>query len=351
MADRNWISTVLICIAMLVCTTPVAHSQENALLVKLTDNIYARIVNPDGNAVGNSGFILLEHGVLVFDTHFTPEAGHQLLEDIRSITSKPIRYIVNSHYHPDHTHGNQAFPDAHVISNVGTRKDILQKDLPSLNRTMDVTASQLDRMNEIASKEEDPSRLERLQQQIRSQQDYLATLSQLKITAPFVILEDYMSIQDGLTEVRIQFLGPGHTDTDTILLLPEEKIVFCGDLFFKDAIPNIQDADILKWMDTLRRILELDADRFVPGHGIVGNRRDLERFLNYFEELRFLVEPYVLRGDSVERAIREIGVPEAYSRYRFINFFRANIQKMYAELKMLQFLSIPIEGPKLPAGR
>ena len=132
------------------------------------------------------------------------------------------------------------------------------------------------------------------------------------------------------------------------MFIPSERIVFCGDLFFRDAIPNIQDADILKWMVTLKKILELDADRFVPGHGIVGNRRDVERFLGYFEELRSLVEPYVLRGDSVKRTMQEIRVPVRYSRYRFMNFFSANIQKMYDELKMQQLLSIPIEGPKKP---
>lgn len=348
MADRNWIPVVFTCIALLGCIAAVADADENAQLIRLTDYVYARIVNPDGNAVGNSGFIVLEQGVLVFDTHFTPEAGRQLYDDIRSITSRPVRYIVNSHYHPDHTHGNQAFSGAHIIAIRGTRDDVLQKDLPSLNRTISVTTSEVDRMRRIASKESDPGKLGALMQQIRTRDDYLATLSRLEIMAPFVVMDDYLEIQDGSRKVIIQFLGPGHTDTDTILYLPSERIVFCGDLFFRDAIPNIQDASVLEWMETLKKILELDADRYVPGHGIVGNRRDVEKFLQYFEDLRALVEPFVLRGDSMERAIREIRVPERYSGYRFMNFFRANIQKMYAELKRMQFLSIPIEGPKKP---
>ncbi len=346
MAGGKSIQVLFLYVALFGCTA--AGADENAQLVRLTDDIYARIVNPDGNAVGNAGFVILEHGVLVFDTHFTPEAGRQLLDDIRSITPKPVRYIVNSHYHPDHTHGNQVFPGACIIAIRETREGILQKDLPSLNRTITVNATQLDRMRSAASKETDPDKLASIKQQIQTRDDYLATLSRLKITAPFVVADDYLAIQDGPREARIQFLGPGHTESDTIMYIPSEKIVFCGDLFFRDAIPNIQDADILKWMATLKKILELDADRFIPGHGIVGNRRDVERFLDYFEELRSLVEPYVMRGDSVKRAIREIQVPERYSRYRFMNFFRANIQKMYDELKMQQLLSIPIEGPKKP---
>ena len=348
MAVGKSIQFLFIYVALLGCMAAVTSADENAQLVKLTGDIYARIVNPDGNAVGNAGFVILEHGVLVFDTHFTPEAGRQLLDDIRSITPKPVRYIVNSHYHPDHTHGNQVFSGASIIAIKETREGILQKDLPSLNRTITVTETQLDRMRRAASKETDRDKLAAINQQIQTRDDYLATLSRLKITAPSVVADDYLAIQDGPQELRIQFLGPGHTESDTIMFIPSERIVFCGDLFFKDAIPNIQDADILKWMGTLKRILELDADRFVPGHGIVGNRRDVERFLDYFEELRSLVEPYVLRGDNVNRAMREIRVPVRYSRYRFMNFFHANIQKMYDELKMQQLLSIPIEGPKKP---
>ncbi len=348
MTEKIGIPILLICIMLTGFTVASGYGAEDAQLVRLTDDIFARIVNPNGNAVANSGIVVLQKGVLVFDTHFTPEAGRQLLDDIRSITSKPVLYVVNSHYHPDHTHGNQAFPGAHVIAIERTREDILGKDLPSLNRTISVTESQLDGLRKTASRETNPERRKALREQIQTREDYLATLSRLTIVLPVVVPETYMSIQDGSREVRIQFLGPGHTDTDTVLYIPSERIVFCGDLFFRDAIPNVQDANLLKWMDTLRMILELDADRFVPGHGIVGSRRDVEKFLAYFEQLRAMVEPFVLGGYSVERAMEEIRVPEQYSRYRFMNFFAANVQKMYAELKMEQLLSIPIEGPKKP---
>jgi len=347
-AEKKRIPVLLTCLLILGFTIVSGYAEEDAQLVRLTDDIFARIVNPNGNAVGNAGFIVLGRGVLVFDTHFTPEAGRQLMDDIRSVTSKPVRYVVNSHYHPDHTHGNQAFPEADIIAVKGTREDILEKDLPSFNRTIRVTTSQIEGMRKAASKETDPDRLEVILHQIQTRDDYLGTLSQLKITAPVVVPDDYMSIRDGPKEIRIQFLGPGHTDSDTILYIPSDRIVFCGDLFFKDAIPNIQDAEILKWMETLKKILQLDADRFVPGHGLVGNRHDVEIFLNYFENLRDLVEPYVTGGEGVETAMRDIRVPTQYSRYRFMNFFRANVQKMYAELKRELYLSIPIEGPKLP---
>ena len=348
MAAVHWIRSVVLFILALGSTAPCVCAQGNDRLIKLTDAIYARIASPNGHAVGNSGFILMKDTVLVFDTHFTPEAGWDLLKDIRSVTKNPVRYVVNSHYHPDHTHGNQVFAGAQIIGNLGTRHDILQQDLPSLNRSIQVTTTQLERMNQEVSKAKDADRLDTLKGQIKTLDDYLATLSDLKISAPFVVLDQYMSIRDDSMEVRIQFLGPGHTDNDTILFIPAKKIIFCGDLFFNISIPNVQDAKILQWMETLEKMLELDADRFIPGHGPAGDRQDVLRFLAYLQDLRTLVEPFVIHGDSIEQAIQQIQLPEKYSRFRFKNLFSANIEKMYAELKTLRLLSIPIEGPKLP---
>lgn len=349
MVAVNWIRKVLCILLVSGCIAPSIFAQKNDPIFKLTDSVYARIVSPNGNAVGNSGFIVIRNSVIVFDTHFTPEAGRQLLYEIRSVTNNPVRYVVNSHFHPDHTHGNQVFVDAHIIGNQETRHGILQKDQQSLNRSIGITSDQLEKMQNEAKKEANPARLDSMQQKIASQKEYLETLLDLNISAPLVVMDEYLGIQEeGSSEIQIQFLGPGHTDSDTILFLPSEKVVFCGDLFFNTAIPNVQDATILKWMETLQRLLELDADVFIPGHGPVGDRQDVLKFLEYFEDLRALVDPFVVSGYSNEEAMMAIQLPLKYSRYRFKNFFQTNIQTMYAELKAELLLSIPIEGPKLP---
>jgi cyclase len=317
-------------------------------LTKLADNVYVQIVSPDSNAVSNSGIVILEHSVLVFDSHFTPEAGQALRTEIKSITSKPVAYVVNSHAHPDHTHGNQVFPDAQLIGSLNTRLGVLQTDLPSLNRSLAVTQAQLDKLRRNATQEINPDQGRRLREQIKSREDYLAAMAAQKIIAPFIALDDALTIQDGVQEVRILFLGPGHSDGDTILFLPWAKTVFVGDLFFNEAIPNVQDAQLLEWIKTIEKILELDAEEFIPGHGKIGSRKDLEQFLGYLRELRLLVEPYIERGDSQEQATREIQVPKKYSSYLFQNFFQANVQKMYTEVKAAQLASIPVEGPQSP---
>jgi glyoxylase-like metal-dependent hydrolase (beta-lactamase superfamily II) len=164
-------------------------------------------------------------------------------------------------------------------------------------------------------------------------------MAALKILAPVMTLDDSLSIIDGGREVQLLCLGVGHTDGDVVLYLPQDKIVFLGDIFFNDAIPNVEDANMLEWMKTLEEALKLDAKTFVPGHGQVGARPDVEKFLNYVEDLKALVEPAVARGDTLEQVIRDLHVPPKYASYSFQDFFPANLQKMYAELKALQSAS------------
>jgi cyclase len=331
------LACLLLALGCFLCTA--GSAKESPDLTKLGEGVFVRMVSPDSAAVSNSGVVVLDHSVLVFDTHFTPEAGQELLAGIRSITSKPVRFVVNSHSHADHTHGNQAFADAQLIGSTNARRDMLQVDVPSLNRAIEITKTQLVKLRQEMAKETGATQIKLLRDQIKSREDYLQTMSALKIMAPFVTLDDSLTLQDGKQEVRIAFLGTGHTEGDIVLYLPSQKIAFVGDLFFSEAIPNVQDASILQWMKTLQEVLKLDADKFVPGHGPVGSKKDVQGFLKYFEELRSAVQAGIARDESVEQVTGEIPMPAKYSSYRFTNFFPSNVQKMYAELKAQQIAS------------
>jgi glyoxylase-like metal-dependent hydrolase (beta-lactamase superfamily II) len=320
-------------------------------LTKLAEGVYVSVVSPDSNAVSNSGVVVLGRSVLVFDTHFTPEAGQALHSKIQTVSSKPVRFLVNSHFHSDHTHGNQAFPRVHtIIASTNGRRDIQQKDMPSMSRTVATAQSQLERLRKDAAAEKDAGQREALLRQAAARKSFLDQLSRLKILPPTMTFDESLVIQDGTREVRLLFLGIAHTEGDIVLLLPAEKIAFVGDLFFNSAFPSCQDANLLSWMKTLEEVLKLDAESFVPGHGQVGNKQDVRAFLNYLEDLRSMVEPAVTRGDSLEQLLRETSIPEKYSSYRFPNFFPANLQKMYAELRALMLASASApEGDRKPA--
>jgi len=298
-------------------------------------------VNPDGNAVGNSGVILLEHSVLIFDTHFTPEAGNALLAAVRALTDKPVRYVVNSHGHASHTHGNQVFAGAHILSSTNARRAMLEVDKPSLDRTLRSEKSQLETLRRDAAREPDLSRRQALRAQVRAREEYLQAMTRLVITPATAVTDGNWTLVDGKPEIRVLSPGTGHTDGDIVLHLPEQKIVFAGCLFFNQAVPNVQDAHMLEWIRTLDALLKLDADVFVPGHGPAGTKQDVGAFLRYLEDLKSVVQEAVDRGDTVEQAVQAVGLPGRYASYRFQNLFPSNVQKMYSELKALQLAADP----------
>ncbi len=326
-----------------------ANGRGDGDLTKLSEGVYALIASPDGNTVSNSGVVLLEQSVLVFDTHFTPEAGLALLTKIQAITSKPVRFVVNSHFHPDHTHGNQAFVKTQqIIATGNARRDILQKDQPGMQRMLTAAQSQIDRLVKDLPKTRTTAEKEAVQKQIAARQDFLERMKRVRIVAPTITVDDRMYIQDGTREVRLFSPGPGHTDGDLVMFLPAEKVVFLGDLFFNASLPNVQDASLLEWIRTLGEVLRLDAEQFVPGHGPVGSKKDVANFLGYLEDLKALVEPAVARGDTVDQVVRDTRIPAKYASYGFANFFQANLQKMYAELKALQMVSPTVSAPEEP---
>jgi len=224
---------------------------------------------------------------------------------------------------------------------------MLQVDIPSMDRTLRIAKIQLGESRRDLDKEGNSDRKRRLETLISAREEFLRAMSRLAILAPSLTLDDSMEIQDGSPTVQLLFLGAGHTDGDIVLLLPSAKIAFLGDLFFNKAIPNVQDASVLGWMRTLEEVLKLDAEIFVPGHGPVGSRNDLSAFLSYFEKLRNLIEPAVARGDVMEQVIQDVQEPVEFFSYSFQNFFLANVQKMYVELKALKLASTR-EGPERP---
>jgi glyoxylase-like metal-dependent hydrolase (beta-lactamase superfamily II) len=321
-------------------------SAESPDFKKLAEGVYAHVVSPDSAFVSNSGVVLLKEAVLVFDTHFTPEGGEGLLKLIREISSHPIRYIALSHFHPDHTHGTQAFEsDGLILASTNTRRDMLEKDLPSVNRALNLARSQIGQMRKELDQSSDEARKSFLRAQMESRQKLVERVARLQIRVPNTTIDESLTIQDETRTLRFRLLGVGHTDGDMVLYLPQEKIVFAGDLFFNGALPSTEDSHLLEWTATLSELLKLEAEIFVPGHGQVAGRKEAEEFLQYLRDLRAAVEPAVQRGEPLEQVIRDTHISAKYASYSFQNFFPANVKKMYAELVAQQLASPPPAAP------
>lgn len=321
----------------LLAPAALGGAQHQGEFRKLAEGVYAHVVEPEGIFVANAGVVLLSDAVLVFDTHFTREGGEELLRRIRGITRLPVRFVALSHFHPDHTHGIEAFAGAAlVLASAYARRDILEKDLPAVRRALDLGRAQLEQWSRELERARDEALKSSLRMQIAARRELVERLAGLQVRPPIVALDGRLTIRD--PERTLEFLLPGaaHTEGDLILYLPREKIVFAGDLFFNGALPNAEDAHMLEWTETLNTLLSLDAEVFVPGHGRPCGRGQVEEFRQYLLDLRALVAPALERGEPLPQVVREAQLPEKYGSYGFQNFFPANVQKMYAELLALQ---------------
>ena len=202
---------------------------------KLSDHAYAYTAEGDPN----TGIIIGDDAVMVIDTQATPVMAQDVIRRIREVTDKPIKYVLLSHYHAVRVLGASAYGAEHIIASEDTRDLIVER-------------GQFDKDSEIG-------RFPRLFQNVESVPDGL--------TWPTMTFNQKMTLWLGSVEVQILQLGRGHTKGDTVAWLPQEKILFSGDLVEFDATPYAGDAYFQEWPQTLDNIAALKPEKLVPGRG------------------------------------------------------------------------------------
>ena len=236
---------------------------------QIAPGVYSALGTGAMNVGSNSAVIVNADDVLIVDSHISPASGRAMLEELRSITDKPVRFLVNTHFHYDHVNGNQVFaPAADIIGHDYTRRkltgDVLQRGM--FADVLRGLPRQLDDLKARAAKQADGGAKTRLEQQLRVQTAYADSLEDLRLTPPTVVLDDRMTLFRGDREIRLLFLGRGHTGGDVVAYLPKERVLCSGDLLV-NGLPNLIDGFINDWPDTLEKLKALDFDAVIPGHG------------------------------------------------------------------------------------
>ena len=287
---------------LLSCAATLAQSPDFNIK-KVGDNVYAAIGVDGGKAGSDAGFVVGDKGVLVVDTFTTPEAAHALLDEIKKVTPQPVRFVVNTHYHLDHTGGNAVFAEAGatIIAHQNLRGWVRTENLKFFGATPND------------------------QQKAR-----VAAL-----VPPDETYDQAMDVYLGSRRVHLRFL-PGHTGGDTVVFVPDANVVFGGDLVWQKHLPNLIDATTAAWIETLDRMLAAHPDAtFVPGHGDVATVSDVKDFRNYLSTLRADIEKAKAAGKSGQ-ALQDEVLPEIQAQYGtwgfFKNFAPRNITQTEAEL-------------------
>jgi glyoxylase-like metal-dependent hydrolase (beta-lactamase superfamily II) len=231
-------------------------TQALADLTKVADGVYSYVgekdASPTHSFAANAGIVIGRDGILVIDTLISAKEAQRFLADIRKVSDKPIKYVVNTHAHLDHAFGNGVFANAGavVISHLADRK--------MLERT---GASTLQNVGTFGLKPED--------------------MAGTEIVLPALAFSDRMQVDLGGEMIELIRLAPSHTDGSVIVYLPAKKLLFSGDVLFTDFHPFMADGDIPGWTKTLDALLAMDVERIIPGHGPLSTKTDVQEMKEY----------------------------------------------------------------------
>jgi glyoxylase-like metal-dependent hydrolase (beta-lactamase superfamily II) len=236
---------------------------------EIVSGVYSAMGTGSMNVGSNSAVIVNRDDVMIVDSHISPESGWAMLQELKTITDKPVRILINTHFHYDHTNGNQAFPPGvDIIGHEFTRRkltgEILEKGM--FADLLKGLPKQVDDLSARAASEADPAARTRLQQQVGVQTAFANSLKELKVTPPNVTLVDRMTIFRGDREIRLLYVGHGHTGGDVVVYLPRERVLCSGDLLVHD-VANLIDGYVNEWPDALEQLRPLDFVDVIPGHG------------------------------------------------------------------------------------
>ncbi len=272
--------------AVSICAAGTVH--------RLGTNLYAYISANDASS--NSTFLVGSDGVIVVDTGLNAAEGRKLLDAIRDESHAPIRFILNTHYHPDHQGGNETVgPNAVIISTPFTRTQTLQL---------------MARVARAPSSSRPP----------------------VQFKPANLTVDSKITLYSGEDAVEIYAVGAAHTGGDAIAYFPRQGVVAMGDVYLTKSCPDIdKSGDVYHWVKVLDFILSLKASRYVPGHFELGSRADVQHFRDYLNDLYNQVLKMYDSGATLEQVKRGIHM-EKYSDLRQFRKFGATFQDNAAEV-------------------
>jgi glyoxylase-like metal-dependent hydrolase (beta-lactamase superfamily II) len=280
-------------------------------LQQVTPNVYyvqgaSGVATDNAGFVSNAGFVVTGEGVVVFDALGTPALAQRLIELVRSVTERPVRFVVLSHFHADHAYGLQVFEElgAEILASAGSR-DYLSADIAG----------------------------ERLEERRRSLVPWVNEQTRLVIPDRFIDGDHRFTL--GQHAFVASNLGSAHSEGDMTLFVEPDNVLFSGDIIFEGRIPFLGSANTRNWLQTLRRMQETDVAALIPGHGPAReNPREMlaltTRYLAYMrEQMGKAVEDWV----PFDEAYEQVDWDEFMEYPAFLEANRRNAYAVYLSLE------------------
>lgn len=323
----------ILSISLAAADKTMKESVVKAVVVK--DNLYLI----EGTQGGNVAFLVTAKGVLVVDSGTTFAEAAQIIKAIRKITPQPIRYIVLTHYHGDHTIGLPVFPEtALVIGQHLVARNIKENNIPRMQKYMesDLPADILKLKEKVDKlKKEKSPELVKAREELKSSEQELLEMKAMKPSLPDQTFASSMIINLGGETIHLIYPEPAHTNCNILVLFPKQKTVHMGDMFFNDSLPYIDfknGASTANWIKQLTKVDGWDVTTVIPGHGPLSDKASLKKQIAYLAFLRQAVTDELQKGSALETMKTAIVLPAEYKSWGYQSVFPSNIEAVYREM-------------------
>jgi cyclase len=275
---------------------------------KVADGVFAAVAAPAYKVNCNTAIIESDDGVVIVDTHSKPSAARVIVERLRQITARPVRYVINTHFHWDHWHGNEvypaAYPNAEIVTNEITREAMLSRGLKRIHDHVRQVPLEIAKLKgDLAGAR--PAERARLEADLRLAEAYLAEVAALKPALPTIAFERTMTLYRRDREIHLLHLGRAHTAGDVFVHLPREKVVITGDAVI-GWTPFMGDGYPEDWVATIDRLAQLDFTHIIMGHGAVTGREWLATFRGYVHDMVEAVREEAATGATLEEVKQRV---------------------------------------------
>jgi glyoxylase-like metal-dependent hydrolase (beta-lactamase superfamily II) len=273
------------------------RATQDAVVKQVADDVYFFF---DFNG-SNSVFLVTADGVLVIDTRTHPREGRDLLDRIRRVTDKPIKWVINSHFHGDHHMGDSVFKElsATFVAHEETARIMQLVQPKEIAR----------RVEGFKSRGYDPD--------------------EVKLVLPDVTFDSKLTIRLGGREIRLFYLGPGQQSGDTFVAFPHARLLFTPGAFAKHSMPNMAfTPSVDSWLKLLDQVAVMDVDTILPAHGDIATRADVKELAAMLADEYATVKDSVGRDVSLDQAVRTLTFPQ-YKDWRNYGRLQGEIKALY----------------------
>lgn len=303
---------------------PIPRDSRHFRIEKLGSGVYAAIARADGYGLCNAGIVDLGGRTVVFDSMLTPMAGADLARAAERCTGRRPDWVVNSHWHGDHVWGSSAFGGACVVSSRKVRELLISRSREQFDecrREFPQELAEIQGPNSTVAPADRPI----LRAWFRG---VLDSPKRLALIPPAITFEEELVLEGSRRSLHLLTYGGGHSPSDVFGYLPDERILFAGDLAMVGFHPSVSDGHPDSWMRILRRMQGLRPSQVLPGHGPMGPGSTLRVVARYLGDLDRIALRAVRQGLSAEE-IGGVRMPDRYAEWRFSFMFPTNVLRAY----------------------